>query len=371
MKNESVLYQELHIKSLEHSEIEISAEISPENLARFKTSALKKFGEKTKLDGFRPGHIPEKVLLDRVGEQVILEEAAQMALADVYPAIVKDEKLDVIGRPEVTITKLAEGNPLGFKIKTAVLPFFELPDYRADLQKILLKKESLEVSGEEIDNIILDIRKTRAQAIEKENKEVSEASVTPILDKEGNPISTKEKKVETKDLPELTDENVKSFGDFKSVADFRDRIKENLVKEKEVRAKEKRRAEIGEALIEKTNVALPRVLIESELQKMFSQFKDDIARMGLDYQEYLKKIDKTEEKLREEWRETAEKKAKLQLILNKIAETERIIPDSKEVESQAAHLLEHYKDADKDRVRIYVETLLSNEKVFSFLEDQK
>ena len=368
MKNESVQYQKIHITNLEQSEIEITALISTEDLARFRASALKKFGEKTKLDGFRPGHIPEKVLVDRVGEQVILEEAAQMALAEVYPAIVKDKNLDVIGRPEVTITKLAPGNPLEFKIKTAILPTFELPDYKVEAQKVLSKEEKIEVADKEIDDIILDIRKTRAKSEQKKKN----ANATPILDTEGNPISTEINKKDTdNELPELTDDTVKTFGDFKSLSDFRDRIKENLGKEKEVRAKEKKRVEVGEALIKKTNVELPKILIESELHKMFSQFKDDIARMGLDYGQYLKKIDKTEEKLREEWKEVAGKKAKLQLILNKIAEAESITPDPEEIEREVAHLLEHYKDADKNHVRIYVETLITNEKVFAFMEKLK
>ena len=368
MTTAKIAYHSLSINNLGHSEIEITAEISPEDLGHFKASALKKFGEKTKLDGFRPGHIPKKVLVDRIGEQVILEEAAQMALADVYPAIVKDKNLDVIGRPEVTITKLAPGNPLGFKIKTAVLPTFELPDYKIEAQKVLSKEEKIEVTDKEIDEIILDIRKTRAKSEQKKKN----ANATPILDTEGNPISTEINKKDTdNELPELTDDTVKKFGDFKSVSDFRDRIKENLGKEKEVRAKEKKRVEVGEALIKKTSVELPKVLIESELYKMFSQFKDDIARMGLDYEEYLKKIDKTEEKLREEWKEVAGKKAKLQLILNKIAEAESITPDPEEVEREVAHLLEHYKDADKNRVRIYVETLITNEKVFAYMEKKK
>ena len=180
MKNGTAQYQELHINNLDNSEIEITAEISPEDLEHFRVSALKKFGDKTKLDGFRPGHIPEKVLLDRIGEQVILEEAAQLALADVYPKIVKDKKLDVLGRPEATITKLAPGNPLGFKIKTAVLPVFELPDYKANLQKIFSKKENIEVSQKEIDDIILDIRKTRAQSEQKQRKEAGEESTAQI-----------------------------------------------------------------------------------------------------------------------------------------------------------------------------------------------
>ena len=60
----------------------------------------------------------------------ILGEAAEEALNEVYPSIIESEKLFVMGQPEVAITKLAKGNPLGFKITVAILPEFKLPDYK-------------------------------------------------------------------------------------------------------------------------------------------------------------------------------------------------------------------------------------------------
>ena len=147
-------------------------------------------------------------------------------------------------------------------------------------------------------------------------------------------------------------------------------LPKNMLKEKEVHNKEKKRIIIGEKIIEKSIIKLPKILITSELEKMSSQFKNDVANMGVNFNEYLIKINKTEEKLREEWRNTAEKREKMQLNLNKIAEEEKISFDKNEVDEQVKHMLEHYKDANEDRVRVYIETLLKNEKVFSFLEKE-
>ena len=69
--------------------------------------------------------------------------------------------------------------------------------------------------------------------------------------------------------------------------------------------------------------------------------------------------------------ERQEKKAKLQLILNEIAKIEKIAPDIKEIEAEVNHIVEHYTDADRERATIYAETVLTNEKVYGFLEEAK
>ena len=77
------------------------------------------------------------------------------------------------------------------------------------------------------------------------------------------------------------------------------------------------------------------------------------------------------EDIRKEWTPHAEKKAKLQLILNAIAKEEKIAPAPEEIEAEVNHIVEHYKDADRERAYVYADTVLTNEKVFEFLESQK
>lgn len=356
------IYTDLKVKGLGNSEVEITASISEGSLDNFKKAALKELAKDANVPGFRPGKVPESMIAEKIGEQGLLQEAAERALQSVYPQIVSDEKLHVIGRPEVSIMKLAKGNPFEFKIKTAVTPEFTLPDYKKIAQMEMAVKEEVEATKEEIDNVINDIRKTRTQ-VERAKKAEAEGKELPKVDPT--------EKIEEKDLLPLTDEFVKTLGDFKDVADFEARIKENLVKEKEHRAKEKKRLAVGETLIKKSKIDLPEILVESELDKMKAQFEEDVRRMGTEFDDYLKKINKTEEELRKEWRETAEKRAKLQLILNKVAIEEKLFADEKEVKEQVEHLQQHYKDADPARIRIYLETLLTNEKVFEFFEAQR
>lgn len=92
--------------------------------------------------------------------------------------------------------------------------------------------------------------------------------------------------------------------------------------------------------------------------------------MGLKFEDYLKHINKTMDDLRAEFRPDALKKANLALVLHEIAKAEKLVPDPEQVEKEIAAILEQYKDADRERAAMHVENVLTNEKVFEFLERQ-
>jgi len=120
----------LEIKLLPNSEAEIIGEISAEIFMSGRNKAVKEFSEKVEMDGFRKGKIPEDILIKNIGLDAVLEKMAAIALEKEYPKIINEHKIRAIGRPEITLTKAAENNPLGFKIKTSVLPEIALPDYK-------------------------------------------------------------------------------------------------------------------------------------------------------------------------------------------------------------------------------------------------
>ena len=108
----------IKVSKLPKSEVEIEGELEAPLFESYFTKALKKLSEHLKVDGFRKGKIPESVILSKIPEMSILEEMAEMALAENYPKIIEDEKIDAISRPEISLTKLARNNPLGFKINS-------------------------------------------------------------------------------------------------------------------------------------------------------------------------------------------------------------------------------------------------------------
>jgi len=350
-------YEAITIKKLDGSQIEIVGTITKEAFESFRKKALQNINGEVTIDGFRKGKVPENILISKVGEMNILEEMAELALSRAYPEIVMDEKIDVIGRPEIQITKIAKENPLEFKIITAVVPEIKLADYKKIGKEMMAKKEGVEPTTEkELEDAILKIRRSRADHSGHDHKNMSKEEHEKITDTS---------------LPELTDAFVRSLGDFKDIPDFKEKIKVSLFEEKKDRAREKKRIMISDKLIDESTIDIPKILVDSELKRIEMQFSDDITKMGATIDDYLKHAKKTIEELRVEWKPSAEKKAKLQLILNKIAEEEKIKVDALEIENEVNHIVEHYKDADRERASVYAETVLTNEKVFQFLELQK
>ena len=92
--------------------------------------------------------------------------------------------------------------------------------------------------------------------------------------------------------------------------------------------------------------------------------------MGMQIDDYLKRVGKTEDDMKTEFRDQARKRAKLQLLLNKIAEDEKVVADEAAVEAEIKHAMEHFPDAKPDLVRIHIETVLRNEKVLKILEGE-
>lgn len=348
----------IKINKLPKSELEIEGEIAADAFEAYYDKALKHIGEHVELDGFRKGKAPENVILAKVPEIKILEEMAEMALGENYPKILEENKIDAIGRPEITITKLGRKNPLSFKIKTAVIPEVKLADYKKIAKDVMSEitdeEKKVDATDEEMEKVILDIRKSRAPKVE-----VAEGVEPKEGEKELEPV-----------LPELNDDFIKAMGPFENVEDFRNKLKENMKLEKENALKEKTRIKMIEKIIEKSEMDVPELLITLETNKIIARMQDDISRMGLKFEDYLGHLKKTEDDLRNEFRKDGEQRSKLSLVLAEIAKKENLKPEEEDIQNEVDQILEHYKDADPQSARMHTENVLTSEKVFQFLESQ-
>src|SRR3989344_490881 len=288
----------LSLKNLPESEVEFAGEIPFEAVASYRDRALAHIAEHLELPGFRPGKVPRAIALQKAGEIAVLEESVEFFIKDFYPALIAAHKIDAVGRPEIRITKLATGNPVGISVRVCALPEVTLPRNWMEL-----------------------------------HEKIPQETYAGELPKSDPPPSPKEEQ-----------------------------------KAREYMAHSARRAKLIDSLMAKSAVAVPRVFIESEQEKILAQMREDIKRFGLSFDEYLVKINKTEETMRSELRESARRRAKLQLVLNKIAQEEKIEPDKDAAETEVKRALEHFPDAKRDLLRIHIETVLRNEKVLKLLE---
>ncbi|MDQ5883499.1 MAG: trigger factor [Patescibacteria group bacterium] len=353
----SMKINNLEINKLEKSIVEIKGEIETADFEKARETAISKLSEHIELDGFRKGKAPKDMVIAKLGDQIILEEMAQTTLSKAYPQIITENKIDAIGYPQINITKLANGNPLGFTILTAVIPEINLPDYKALSKEVLKTAEKAEVKNEEYESFIKQIRRAKAHDdFHKANPDIKGHDHPEIKDE---------------DLPELDMEYLNTLGNFSDMQDFETKVKADILKDKEFKAKEKIRLAIIEAIEKETKIDVPDILVNSETEKMIARMKSDIEKMGLKYEDYLKSLGKSDEDIRNEFKGDAEKRAKVQMVVGEIAVKENLRPDAEKVKEEVKKVMDAYKDADENSAKMYIESVLVNEEVFKFLENQK
>jgi len=322
---------------LPHSEVEMAGDIPFEALAPYRAKALAHIAEHMELPGFRPGKVPQEMALKKAGELPVLEEALELFIKDFYPELITELKVEAVGRPDIRVTKLAPGNPVGLTVRATVYPEVVLPKGWKQLHETVALEPSMQATDEEVAKTLEDLRQSR-------------------------------KKDEV--VPELSDEFAKSIGAFENLEHLKTQIHKGIGEEKAHKARDARRGKLIEALLQKTTLEVPRLFVESEQDKIMSQMREDVKRFGMELEEYFKKTNKTEEGVRQEFRDQAMKRAKLQLVLNKIATEEKLDAEETAVATEMKHAFEHFPEANPELLKIHIETVLRNELALKLLEGE-
>jgi len=328
-----------------NSVITINVEIDKELVSSYREQAIRELGEEIEVAGFRKGKAPAEKVLEVVGELKVWQKNTYKAINTIVPLVLADEKLNVITMPNISIIKLAPNTNPEIKMELTLMPEIKLTDYKK-IAKEIEKPKDTKATEKEINDYIDYVRNSKAH--KGHNHGPDEKCGTP--------------------LPEFDDEFVKTLGDFKNVEDFKIKLKENISKDKEVHLNQKRRIEIMEKIIKESNIEMPEVLIEEEQERMLHEFKAKVESFKMNFDEYLKEIKKSEEDLKKEWRADSEKRAKMNLVLPKIAREENLKADEKEIEEEVKQLKVHHPEIDDVVAKVYVTNVLSNKKVFDFLD---
>jgi FKBP-type peptidyl-prolyl cis-trans isomerase (trigger factor) len=350
-------------KKEEESKLTLEIELAYSELEKHRERAIKSLGQNIEVKGFRKGTAPINLIEKEINESKIIEEMSYQAIVVTIQKVVADEKINALTQPKISVKKLAPGNSFIFNAEFILMPTLKLPDYKK-IAKSVPPIKNTEVTDKEISDYIDYVRSSKAQA-ENLRKKTS-------VDQNERAEATKKKtdKPESK-LPELTDDFVKTLGDFKDVADFKTQLKKNMTAEKRLHETQKRRLEIIEKVIAESEINIPDIMVEEELNRMLQQFKGDIAQAKMEFSEYLNQIKKTEEHLLKEWRPDAIKRSKMNLVLPKIAMEEKLEADPAIIEKEVEHLKKHYPDINDSQARSYVSHILRNDEVFKFLENIK
>lgn len=329
-------------KKLPKSQIALEVKLDPEEVGNHRPKAIEALARELRIEGFRLGHVPSAIAEKHLGDEAILKEAARLAIGEAYIGIIRQENLDVIGEPEIQITKLAQGNQLEFRVQVALLPAIELPNYKKIAGQSSRKKVAVE--EQEVEKTLTWLRESR--------------------------------KTTDGATPELTNEFAQGVGNFKDLETLRASVKEGMQYEKEGQEKERLRQEIIEKIADQSKLEVPEVLLEREKNVLLGQVKQGVAQtLQISFEEYLQNVKKTEKEVFDSFAQEAEKRVKRFLVLRQIASQEKIGPEQEEIEREMNTILQHYGNAqqgkqklDPARLREYTEGVLRHEKTLQFLE---
>lgn len=403
------------ITKLPKSEIELKIEVPTEEWQEFYDETIKELSRDLKIEGFRPGHAPQKMVEEKIGADHILEHAAEHCVRKCYVRAILDNNIEAIGKPEISVTKIAKDNPFEFKAKVAVMPEVELPDYKKITREILKEKEEINVSEEEISKSIDWLQKSRTKYVTvnrpaqegdrieidfegncegKKMDELCSKNHPAILDRgyflpgfeqnligmaEGEEKSfnlafpadfehqhlagkiadfkTKMNLVQEAQLPEINDSFAKGLGNFKDLEMLRQSVKDGLLIEKQNQEKERLRTKMIKEIAEKSSMEIPDILIESEAKRMNEDLEEKIKQIGLGYNQYLERFKKTEQGITKEIEQNARERVRAFLVLRGIARQEKIEVNQQEVDEETNKAMKHFEAVKQAEQKIDIEQL--------------
>ena len=420
-------------KDLPKSMAEITVTVAGNEMNGYFKQAAANLSQNIKISGFRSGKAPIDTVEKKVGSQELFNEAAGIAVRRTLPKVLMEHKIDSLGIPDIKILKIAKGNDFEYKAEIAVLPKVLLPDYKKIVSGV--KKQKTEISDKEISDALMFLRKSRASfvqigrgavkgdrvnidfsAVDEQGVEIKngEQKNQPLIigdslfigdfeenliglksgdckefqvkfpenyyDKEisGKTVNFKVKVnlVEEIILPEEKDDFAESLGKFDGLESLKKSIKEGLILEKELREQERWAREALRKIADKSEMDIPEILINSELERIIDNLRANVAQTGLRFEDYLGHIKKTIDDLKKDNRKEAENSVKVNLVLKNIGDKENIEVSEKEAEERLnTELLKHYKSIDEARKKIdlprlkdYYYGIIRNEKVIRLLK---
>jgi len=376
---------------MEPAEVEESLEQSYQRLAK-----------KANIPGFRRGKAPRAVLERYIGKDSLLEDALNNLLPQAYEKALKEQEIEAIANPSIEI---AQTDPVVFKATVPLKPTIELGDY----QQIRLTPEPVELTEDEVNTVIEQLRRQYAtwEPVERpadfddlvaldieshieekpfinqqgvqyqilhdqllpvpgfaeqlsgmkggEEKEFKlqlpeDYSRAELAGKEAR-FKVKVSEIKQQRLPELDDEFASLVNpDLKTLDSLRERISANLRLMAEEKGKREFEERVVEAVVDSSQVEFPPVLVEMEIARLLDQQARQLQTSNIGLEEYLERVGKTEEELREELRPLATKRVTGSLVLGRIAEEEKIEVSDAEINAELGNMVQSVT-GNKDEVK--------------------
>lgn len=367
----------LQIEKLEKNMAKLTIEVSAEDFEKAVEKAYNKNKGKMSVPGFRKGKVPRQMLEKMYGAEIFFEDAANEIIPEAYSAEASECELDIVSQPKIDVVQIEKGKPFIFTAEVATKPEVELGNYK----EIKVEKPSAEVTDEDINAELENVRNQNSRTIPVEDRAVEDGDITTI-DFEGfvdgvafeggkgtdypltigshsfidnfeeqligknigeeaqiNVTFPEEyqaeelkgkaamfkvtvKEIKKVELPELDDDFAQDVSDFDTMAEYKEDVKNKLAEKKEAEAKTELENRAIDALIEASKMDVPEPMIDLQVRQMADDFSRRIQSQGISIEQYFQFTGLTPEKMVETMKPQALKRIQSRLVLEAVAKAE-------------------------------------------------
>ncbi len=380
------------------------------------------------IPGFRKGKAPINIVEKYYGKEIFYEDAFNEVAQPALEEAVKENKLEIVSRPDIEVKQIGKGQDLIFTAVMQTKPEAKLGKYKG----LEIKKVEYNVTDEDINHELEHMQEHNARMVTIEDRPVEDGDIATIdfegfvdgkpfeggkaegheltigsktfipgfedqvigmkIDEEkdinvkfpdeyfskdlaGKDATFKVKvhEIKKKELPTLDDEFAKDVSEFDTLADLKEDIKKKQEKQNEEKAKYETQEAVMKAIVEKIEVEIPTGMIETEVENMLKDIEQRLSYQGLKLNQYLQMLGKTEEELKKEYEPQAIEGIKSRLALEAVIKAEKIEVEDKEIDEKLKEMAKNYgKENDEafmknENVRNYIKEGMQSEKAIDFL----
>lgn len=387
----------LQIEKLEHNMAKLTIEVPYEEFDKAVDQAYKKNKNKINVPGFRKGKVPRQMVEKMYGKDVFFDDAANIIIPDAYSKAYDECEEEIVSSPKIDVVQMEVDKPFIFTAEVALNPSVKLGEYKG----IEIEKLDTEVTEADIDEQIEQERNRQARIVTVEGRAIKEGD-TAVIDFEGfidgeafeggkgenysleigshsfiagfeeqligknngeecdvevtfpedyhaenlagKPAVFKCKihEVKEKQLPELDEEFADDAG-FDSVEEYKEDVKKKLVEKREKESKEQKEDAVIDAIIEKAEMDIPEPMIETQQRQLIDEFAQQLSMQGLSLEQYFMFTGMNRDMMMEQTKPRAEKKIKARLVLEAVADAEKMEVSEEEYENELKDMAESYK----------------------------
>lgn len=359
--------------------------------------AFKKVVKQINVPGFRKGKMPRPLFEQRFGVESLYQDALDFILPEAYGNAVEEAEINPVDRPEIDVTQMEKGKELIFEATVTVEPEVELGDYKG----LSIEKQDREVTDEEFNQAIEDAVSRQAELTVKEGEiaegdvvninfdgyvdgeafeggqaegydlEIGSGSFIPGFEEQLIGLKANDSKdvvvtfpeeyhaeelagkeatfkcevneVKSKEIPELDDELAQELDESVSTVDeYKEKLRKDLEEAKVNQAEATEKEEAITKATDNAKVDIPEAMVNTELDRMMQEFEQRISQQGLNLELYYQFSGQSEEELKAQMKEDAEKRVKTNLTLRAIADAENIEVSDADVEAEFAKMSEQF-----------------------------